>query len=104
MDKGKITAGTVFDPARNEFYFAETGTGAFLNGRRIRVSGRRKMTDCLFSTGIPFGERHAETDTLFLAEMKEIMQASSGVRRLGLLLLISLLWPLAVMTGFGNAA
>ena len=29
MDKGKITAGTVFDPARNEFYFAETGTGAF---------------------------------------------------------------------------
>ena len=43
MDKGKITAGTVFDPARNEFYFAETGTGAFLNGRRIRVSGRRKI-------------------------------------------------------------
>ena len=54
MDKGKITAGTIFDPARNEFYFAETGTGAFLNDRRIRVSGRRKMTDCLFSTGIPF--------------------------------------------------
>ena len=68
MDKGKITAGTVFDPARNEFYFAETGTGAFLNGRRIRVSGRRKMTDCLFSTGIPFlGRGTAETDTLFLA-------------------------------------
>ncbi len=84
MDKGKITAGTVFDPARNEFYFAETGTGAFLNGRRIRVSGRRKMTDCLFSTGIPFlGRGTAETDTLFLAEMKEIMQASSGVRRFG---------------------
>ena len=76
MDKGKITAGTVYDPARNEFYFAETGTGAFLNGRRIRVSGRRKMTDCLFSTGIPFlGRGTAETDKLFLAEMKEIMQA-----------------------------
>ena len=84
MDKGKITAGTVFDPARNEFYFAEAGTGAFLNDRRIRVSGRRKMTDCLFSTGIPFlGRGTTETDTLFLAEMKEIMQASSGVRRFG---------------------
>lgn len=84
MDKGKITAGTIFDPSRNEFYFAEAGSGAFLNDRRIRVSGRRKMADCLFATGIPFlGRGTAETDTLFLAELKTVMQASSGVRRFG---------------------
>jgi myo-inositol-1(or 4)-monophosphatase len=84
MENRKITAGTIFDPARNEFYFSEIGTGAFLNGRRIRVSGRRKMADCLFSTGIPFlGRGTPESDKLFLAEMKTIMQASSGVRRFG---------------------
>ena len=84
MDKGKITAGTIYDPARNEFYFAETGAGAFLNDRRIRVSGRRKMADCLFATGIPFlGRGTAETDQLFLAELKTVMQVSSGVRRFG---------------------
>ena len=53
-DKGKIIAGTVYDPCRHEFYFAETGKGAYLNDRRIRVSGRRSMADCLFATGIPF--------------------------------------------------
>lgn len=84
QEKGKIIAGTVFDPCRNEFYFAEAGKGAFLNDRRIRVSGRRNMADCLFATGIPFlGHGTPETDALFLREMKAVMQASSGVRRFG---------------------
>ncbi len=84
MDKGKITAGTIYDPCRNEFYFAETGIGAFLNDRRIRVSGRRQMADCLFATGIPFlGRGDEQSDSLFLAEMRQVMQASSGIRRFG---------------------
>ena len=42
------------------------------------------MADCLFATGIPFlGRGTAETDTLFLAELNTVMQASSGVRRFG---------------------
>ena len=83
-DKGKIIAGTVYDPCRHEFYFAETGKGAYLNDRRIRVSGRRSMADCLFATGIPFlGRGTAETDAKFLKEMNAVMQSSSGVRRFG---------------------
>ncbi|MGB1473233.1 MAG: inositol monophosphatase family protein [Candidatus Puniceispirillaceae bacterium] len=83
-DKGKIIAGTIYDPCRHEFYFAEAGKGAFLNDRRIRVSGRRAMSDCLFATGIPFlGRGTAETDAKFLKEMNAVMQSSSGVRRFG---------------------
>ena len=83
-DKGKIIAGTIYDPCRHEFYFAETGKGAYLNDRRIRVSGRRSMADCLFATGIPFlGRGSAETDAKFLRELNAVMQASSGVRRFG---------------------
>ena len=102
---GKINAGTIYDPARNEFYFVKTGAGAFLNDRRIRVSGRRKMADCLFATGIPFlGRGTAETDQLFLAELKTVMQASSGCAGSGQPPLTSPLLRRGVMTVFGNAA
>ena len=84
IKQNKIIAGTILDPSRNEFYFAEAGKGAFLNNRRIRVSGRRKLADALFATGIPFlGRGTAETDQRFMAEMKAVMQVSSGIRRFG---------------------
>ena len=79
-----ITAGTVFDPARNEFFFAEKGKGAFFNERRIRVSGRRHMADSLFSTGIPFlGRGDADDHARFLRELGNVMAVSSGIRRAG---------------------
>ena len=81
---GKITAGIVFDPSRNECFFAEAGKGAFLNERRIRVSGRRQLHESLFATGIPFlGRGTAETDALFQAELQSVMQKSAGIRRFG---------------------
>jgi len=80
----KITAGLVFDPARNECFFAEAGKGAFLNERRIRVSGRRQMNEALFATGIPFlGRGTPETDALFQGELQSVMQKSAGIRRFG---------------------
>lgn len=83
-DGNKIIAGSVFDPSRNDFYCAEAGQGAYLNDRRIRVSGRRSMPDCLFATGIPFlGRGTAETDEQFVQELKAVMQSCSGVRRFG---------------------
>ena len=84
MEKGRLLAGTILDPARNEFFYAEAGKGAFLNDRRMRVSGRRTLPESLFATGIPFlGHGTDETDIQFLAELKTVMQASSGVRRMG---------------------
>lgn len=79
-----IIAATVFDPLRNEFFFAEKGQGAYLNGRRLRVSGRRHMSDSLFSTGIPFlGRGSADDHSQFLQEMGRVMAVSSGIRRAG---------------------
>jgi myo-inositol-1(or 4)-monophosphatase len=79
-----IAAATVFDPVENEFFFAEKGKGAYLNGRRLRVSGRRMMADALFGTGIPFLGRGDEHDhAVFLKQLGNIMAVSSGVRRNG---------------------
>ncbi|MCE2517743.1 MAG: inositol monophosphatase [Alphaproteobacteria bacterium] len=81
---GKVIAGGIFDPMKNEFFFAEPGKGAFLNDRRIRVAGRRNMADGLFATGIPFMGRGNDDDhNAFLNEMREVMATTSGVRRMG---------------------
>ena len=45
----EILSTVIFDPIRDEFYFAEKGKGSFLNDRRIRVSKRNKLKYCLFS-------------------------------------------------------
>ena len=83
-DKGKITAALVFDPVRHEYFFAETGQGAFVNDRRLRVSGRRHMADSLFATGIPFlGHGDAAGHAKFGKELQKIMAVSAGVRRFG---------------------
>ncbi|MEF9603862.1 inositol monophosphatase family protein, partial [Paracoccus sp. PXZ] len=52
--KGEIVAAVVFDAAKDELFTAERGDGAFLNDRRIRVSGRRQMIESIFATGVPF--------------------------------------------------
>ena len=79
MKADRLIAGSIYDPCRNEFYFAEAGQGAFLNNRRIRASGRRKMADGLFSTGIPFLERGtAESDALFLKELNAKCRPHQG--------------------------
>ncbi len=78
---GEIVAALILDPIKDERYWAEKGTGAFLNDRRIRVSGRRRLADALLATGIPFAVHgdHAR----FGAELAAVMPAVSGVRRLG---------------------
>jgi myo-inositol-1(or 4)-monophosphatase len=80
-ERGEIVAGVVYDPIKDEMYWAERGIGAFLNDRRLRVSGRTRPDDCLFGTGIPFkGVGDHET---FLEELREVMKVSAGVRRAG---------------------
>ena len=54
---GEIVAGIVYEPTRDEMFWAEKGAGAYLNDRRLRVSARRQLAESLVGTGIPFGER-----------------------------------------------
>jgi myo-inositol-1(or 4)-monophosphatase len=46
----EIISGLIFDPIKNEMFYAEKNNGAFLNNQRIRVSKKNKLNDCLFVT------------------------------------------------------
>ena len=47
----EIISGLIFDPIKNEMFYAEKNQGAFFNNHRIRVSKKNKINDCLFVTG-----------------------------------------------------
>ncbi len=49
--ENEISSGLIFDPIKNEMFYAEKNNGAFFNNQRIRVSKRNKIDDCLFVTG-----------------------------------------------------
>ncbi len=49
--KDEIISGLIFDPIKNEMFFAEKNNGAFFNNHRVRVSKKNKLNDCLFVTG-----------------------------------------------------
>ncbi|MDH5187607.1 MAG: inositol monophosphatase [Rhodospirillaceae bacterium] len=81
MRDNDIFAGVVYNPVQDEMYWAEKGQGAFLNGRRIRVSARKEVSESLFATGIPFMESGKEDR--FLERLENVMSVSAGVRRFG---------------------
>lgn len=78
---GEPFAGVVYAPVHDEMFVAEKGIGAYLNGRRIRVSARRRMEDAIFATGVPF--RGLPDHEVFLRQLREVMAVSAGVRRFG---------------------
>jgi myo-inositol-1(or 4)-monophosphatase len=79
--KGEIVAGVVFDPAKDEMFWAEKGGGAFMNESRLRVSGRSRMIEAIFATGLPFGGRRDLPETL--QDLARLLPTCSGVRRWG---------------------
>lgn len=84
--KGSIVSGVIYDPVKDEMFFAEKGEGAFVqsphvNSARLRVSGRRKMIECVFATGLPFGGSKHLPDSF--QEMGRLLPVCAGVRRWG---------------------
>ena len=79
--KGEIVSAVVFDAAKDEMYFAEKGAGAWMNDRRLRVSGRRSMNEGVFATGIPFGLKRTMPETL--GDLARLMPLCAGMRRWG---------------------
>jgi myo-inositol-1(or 4)-monophosphatase len=79
--KGEIVAGVVYDPAKDEAFFAEKGAGAWMNESRLRVSGRHKMSEAIFATGLPFGGRADLPETL--QDLARLLPTCAGVRRWG---------------------
>src|ERR1700742_5359332 len=54
---GEIVAGVIYEPVRDEMYWAEKGAGAYVNDRRLRVSARRQLGDAVIGTGMPYRDR-----------------------------------------------
>lgn len=78
---GEPFAGVIYSPIHDEMYVAEKGSGAYLNGRRLRVSARKSVEEALFATGIPFNG--LPDHDLFLRQLEPVMAISAGVRRFG---------------------
>ncbi len=74
-------AGVVYNPATDELFWAEKGEGAFLNDRRMRVSARRDLTECVFACGLPFAGRPGRK--LAMEETERVLEKTAGVRRFG---------------------
>ena len=59
QSKSEIVSGLIFDPIKDEMFFAEKDKGAFLNNQRLRVSKKNSIDDCLFSSnheGVKFSD------------------------------------------------
>jgi myo-inositol-1(or 4)-monophosphatase len=79
--RGEITQGLIYQPLTDESFWAEKGRGAWLQDRRLRVSGRRDLGDALIATGIPF-RGHGDFNqwaAIFAAVAPEV----AGIRRFG---------------------
>src|SRR5437762_7922063 len=79
--KGQITQAVIYDPVRNDLFTATRGRGAFLNDRRIRVSRRQHLRDCLIGTGFPF--RDGTFLDTYLQMMRTMITHTAGLRRPG---------------------
>jgi myo-inositol-1(or 4)-monophosphatase len=79
--RGVVQQGVIYDPVRNDLFTATRGRGAFLNDRRIRVSRRVHLRECLIGTGFPFRDG-SYLDT-YLQMMKTMITHTAGLRRPG---------------------
>ena len=79
--RGEVVAAVVFDAAKGELFWAEKGSGAWMNDTRIRCSGRTRMIEGIFATGLPFGGRPDLPETL--RDLARVLPMCAGVRRWG---------------------
>ncbi|HEY7687543.1 MAG TPA: inositol monophosphatase family protein [Dongiaceae bacterium] len=81
---GEVIAGVVYDPIKEELFWAEKGVGAYLNDRRLRVSGRRKLGESVVATGLtPRNRAKDEERQQFVAQLDTVVAATAGLRRFG---------------------
>ena len=78
---GTVVAGLVYNPATEEMFLAEKGKGAFLNEQRIRVAGRKRLSDAVVACGLPHYGRPGFP--LANQETGAMQQQVAGLRRFG---------------------
>jgi myo-inositol-1(or 4)-monophosphatase len=78
---GEPLVGVVFDPERNELFQAVRGKGAFLNGKRIKVTSEKNIERALVATGFSYGVKKAKRNNL--GHFANMIKSAQGVRRPG---------------------
>jgi myo-inositol-1(or 4)-monophosphatase len=83
---GEIVAGVIYAPISDELFWAEKGSGAFVDtpyarSRRLRVSARKDLLQSLIGTGSPFAGKHDHER--YVRTLRPVMAATAGVRRWG---------------------
>ncbi|MEY2790431.1 MAG: Inositol-monophosphatase [Pseudomonadota bacterium] len=81
QSRGRVEQAVVYEPTRNDLFTSTRGRGAFLNDRRLRVSKRIRLKECLISTGFPF--RDGDDFNAYLSMMSQVMTRTAGLRRPG---------------------
>lgn len=81
--EGNLFAGVVYDVAKNEIFWAETGRGAWLGQRKLRVAGRRTLEESVIATGTPWVGKSEEYHSRFAQEMNTMTRSVAGIRRYG---------------------
>jgi len=79
--RGVVQQAVVYDPSRNDLFYASKGRGAFLNDKRLRVSRRTRLLESLIGTGFPF--RKGDNFKRYMKMFEEVMQHCAGLRRPG---------------------
>ncbi len=77
----QVELGVVYDPLRRELFAGVRGRGAWLNGRRIRVSATRNLRDALLGSGFPYDCR--KKADFYLTFVRAFLERSRGFRRTG---------------------
>lgn len=78
---GAVVLGVVYDPMRGELFAAEDGKGAYLNNRRIYVSGTGKLSEGFLATGFGYGIKGARNTNI--RNFRNFLMRSLAVRRAG---------------------
>jgi myo-inositol-1(or 4)-monophosphatase len=80
-ENGQVQLGAVYDPMRDECFYAARGQGAWLNGKRLHVSSAETLVDSLLVTGFPYDRNNPLYNNL--GHFSRLTHLSQGVRRLG---------------------
>ncbi|MDD5773440.1 MAG: inositol monophosphatase family protein [bacterium] len=80
--KGEIILGAVYEPMRDELFFAEKGKGAYLNNKRINVSSINNLQKSLLVTGFAYNIHKANRNNN-INYFRRFLKTAQAVRRDG---------------------
>lgn len=80
--KGRMEAGVVYDPSREELFTALRGSGAKLDDRKLRMDSKKELTGSLIGTGFPYRENDRWMEQ-YLNQLRAVMQVAGDCRRPG---------------------